>query len=209
MPCLYAVGLDAIRPAAIHLPSRCRLHLQGLEEADFSHAQWDTVVDQVCTFNFEDHELKIADCLPNFLGVLLNIQTVVAAFDQLGTPQAYLDLEPLCHVPRLYLGGTKLYLRVPARVAWEEVNLETSGELGLSFNDLGWFAKNVPIASFRYAHLEGPSMLHLISAWTTSVRPWSTQVVSRRTVIQSPPDCRMIDNYMCFCEVCIDCLEDT
>ncbi len=206
MPCLYSVGLNCIRPAALHLPCSCWLHLRGLETVDFSLSQWDTVLDKICTYDFDNIELSIVDTLPTFFGALHHIKTVVVQVDQLGTPEAYLSLEALRHVPDFYLGGRLVYVKVPARVAWQEANFGSSEELGLKFEDLEWFAKHVPIATLNYAHLEGPSMLHLCSAWTACGRPWSASAECRETVIQCPPDCRMIDNYSCFCGICIDCL---
>lgn len=205
--CLRAVALDGIRPASIRLPNSCSLHLINLEVADMATAHWDSVLLKVRTFQLQQLLLKVPNMLPNNFAKLQNVTTVKLMVSGLGTPEAYLSVEGLSHVQRLFLGGEAVYIKVPAKVSWHEVMFSTTGTLGLLFMDPKRFAKDVANVCAMYSLLAGPSLLDVIRCWAAQNRPWSSRQNGSHG--QTAVCCKVhnpIDFSRCCCGVCMPCL---
>ena len=209
---LCAVALEGICPAGINLPENCTMHLKGLLYFEIRGDAWDKAFNSVRTFCFEDNSLQIHDLIPTYFPKMQNLTTVDIMVLEMGTPDIYISLEGLSQVQRLYLGSECSYLKVPARVSWREVFFVSSEVMGLVFDDHAWFAKEVPNACFRYASLEGPSLLNLIRAWDKEQRCCKTK---------SPEDSRTCSVVSCCtqgygmnfadcpCGVCMPCLRES
>lgn len=214
LSCLRKVGLYYLRPAGIHLREGCNLHLQveGLEEADLSSPHWDSAVTNMYTLNFRDEYLEITELLPDFFRKCKYVKEVKITVCQLGSEDAYLPLDDLSHVEILYLSSENLYLKVPAKVSWDYVSIESSGELGLTFADAESFASNVQCIGFGYATLRGSALFNLASAWAACNRPWIGSLeepdnMQSLAELESPPDSILpYDDAGCICGVCMDCL---
>ena len=165
LPHLHAVRLHSICPANTFLPENCSLHLFGLSEQDFTTASscWDSALTNIRTFDFDGDDLCI-DKLPTFFSSLQNVTTVEFIVLNLGAADAYLQLDCLSHMQRLYLGANLVYVQVPARVSWHKVSITGFDAMGLSFADPIYFAEHVPNAHFKYSYHTGPSLFMLSSA---------------------------------------------
>ena len=211
LPFLLSVQLNGIRPAATHLPEKCRLHLKGLVEEDFLCEAWSGAMGKVGSLYFE-HDLTIADPLPAFFGKMQNVNTVILAVKQLGVPEKYLSLVGLSQVERLYLGGTHMYLKIPAKVSWESVMFSSTKKLGLSIDDPTWFAKTVPHLCMKFTSLTGPSSFKVIQAWAACGRSWTSDLDAWSSAkVWSELFCGLalaedMDFDACCCGGCMPCL---
>lgn len=170
---------------------------------------------KVGSLYFVDENLTIADPLPAFFRKMQNVTTVVLEVEQLGVPEKYLSLEGLSHVDRLYLGGTHMYLKIPARVSWESVMFDSTKELGLLFDDPTWFAETVPRLCIRFTSLAGLSSFHLIQAWAACDRSWRPTGAGcldawcgtmQSVLVCQLPSMKAIDFNACCCGACMPCL---
>ena len=212
LSCLRAVGVYCLRPAGIHLPEECDLHIEGLKEADLSSSNWDSAVTNICALNVRDEDLTITELLPDIFRKCRNVTEVKIKVCQLGSEDGYLPLDGLSHVDILYLSGENLYLKLPAKLSWNYVSIESSGELGLTFADTESFALHVQSIGFRYATLRGSALFNLASAWAACGRPWIASSeepgnMQNLAELGSPPESIVpYDDVDCTCKVCIDCL---
>ena len=203
MHCLRAVGLKCVRPAAIHLPEDCSLHIPQLQHDDLTVAHWDSAFQNIRTADFENDDLDLVERIPAFFTKLQNVRVVRIDVGVLGTPKKYLSLEDLAHVHTLYLCGNAMYLKVPARVSWHQAWFHSCGEMGSSFEEITWFSEMVPLFDLRFENMVGPSLLHLTSAWTVRKIPWSAELDKNDTVVRRSPELPRINPSKCFCTVCL------
>ncbi len=109
---------------------------------------------------------------------------------------------------KLYLSGECLYLDVPAKVSWQEVCIDGSNELVLSFADPACFAETVPAVTLRFWGLyKGGSLFELIQAWGAFDRSWESNLCEEKTVISCPSDSEVDFFETCYCGVCMGCLQ--
>ena len=205
LPRLHSVGLNGIRPDGTSLPPECTLHLEGLKEADFTCAKWDSALHRVGSFYFHDTNLKITHQIPAFFARLQNINAVNIWVAQLGTSEEYLHLDALSHVQSLLLVAQALYLTVPSKVSWRQMMLLSEGEMGLSFDDPVWFAKKVPKVTVKYASLVGPSLFEVTGVWAAEKTRWGPFSYRRsQTVISCGSS--VLKFTKCGCGACMPCL---